>query len=186
MSRQIQTKAPGPAPGTDLIAQLGGARLLPGEDETSFRQFCERALEEIKPRDLIEEDLLVDYIYHAWEAMRYRRYRTNLLRLASSRSAAVLATTSSGGALQEVDILGEADTVMCDAFAETLAGKLHLIAGIDRLLESAEARRIRAHHELQCYRKALAAQAHAAVERIEDAEFRNLHEDKRLKNYVDG
>ena len=64
-------------------------RLLPGEDEGLFRRFRERALEEIEPRDLIEEILVGDWIYYAWDVMRFQRYKRTFWRLRSERSAAI-------------------------------------------------------------------------------------------------
>ena len=165
-------------------------RLLPGEDEGFFRRFRERALEEIEPRDLMEEILVRDWIYYAWDVMRFQRYKSNLLALGSERSAAVIAEreAKNAPALQDRLILGEAETVMCGAFDETLSGKLKLMAGLDCLLESAQAGRTRALHDLHRYRSDLASRAQTAVKKIVDAEFRTLgpreEDEPRLKTYV--
>jgi hypothetical protein len=164
-------------------------RLLPGEDEEFFRRFRERALEDIEPRDLIEELLVRDFIYQAWDVMRFQRYKSNLLALGSERSAAVIAREAKNApALQDRLILGEADTVMCGAFDETLSGKLKLVAGLDGLLESAQAGRTRTLHDLHRYRSDVASRAQTAFKKIVDAEFRTLaprdDDEPRLKTYV--
>jgi hypothetical protein len=188
MSRQGKAKAADRVPEINIAAELGRMRLLPGEDEGFFRRFRERALEEIEPRGLMEEILVRDWIYYAWDVLRFQRYKSNLLALGSERSAAVIATEAKNApALEDRLILGEAETVMCGAFDETLSGKLKLMAGLDCLLESAQAGRTRALHDLHRYRSDLASRAKAAI-KIVDAEFRTLgprdEDEPRLKTYV--
>jgi hypothetical protein len=192
MSEQDKAKAAGRVLEINIASELGRMRLLPGEDEGLFRRFRERTLEEIEPRDLMEEILVRDWIYYAWDVLRFQRYKSNLLALGSERSAAVIARSAHSGAkdapaLQDCLILGEAETVMCGAFDETLSGKLKLMAGLDCLLESAQAGRTRALQELHRYRSDLASRAQTA-DKIVDAEFRTLgppeEDEPRLKTYV--
>jgi hypothetical protein len=194
MSRQGKAKAADRVPEINIASELGRMRLLPGEDEGLFRRFRERALQEIEPRDLVEEILVGDWIYYAWDVMRSQRYKSNLLALGSERTAAAIARSAhseaeDAPALQDRLILGEADTVMCGVFTETLSDKLKLLAGMNVGLESAEAARNGALHELQRYRNAPAMRAEAAFKGIEDGVFRtvasNEADEPRLKTYVE-
>ena len=174
-------------PTTTLPAEFGRLRMLAGEDPTIFAQFRARVLAHFKPRDVFEEILVDQFIYHEWEARRRRRDKTNLLHLSTQRSAAAVASAAESGiAAGDVLVLGVAEGVMCGALAETLERKLDVLERINVLLEKDEAQRTSAMREIQRHREAVAEQGRRPVQRIEDAEFRTLDEDggdKRLKSY---
>jgi hypothetical protein len=174
-------------PTTTLPAKFGRLRMLPGEDPNLFAQFRARVLADLKPRDVFEELLLDQLIYHEWEARRRRRDKTNLLHLSTERSVAAVASAADRGiAAGDVLILGVAEGVMCGALTETLERKLDVLERIDCLLEKDEAQRTSAMREIRRHREAVAEQGRRPVQRIEDAEFRTLDEDggdKRLKSY---
>jgi hypothetical protein len=164
----------------DVTAELGCMPMLPGEDAQVFAKFRADVMAAAKPRDVIEQILVGEFVCQYWEAIRWRRYKANLLRLSSERTRARLAA---GGGVEDL-IVGETEVFMSGAFARALGEKLSLIERLDFLLESAEARRASALRELHRHREALAAQTEKAAQRIEDAEFSIPEDggDKRLKN----
>jgi hypothetical protein len=60
------------------------APLLPGESETDDAKLTARFLAAAKPRDFIEEILVLDVIDLSWEIFRLRRLKAGLLRMAAS------------------------------------------------------------------------------------------------------
>lgn len=71
-------------------------------------------------------------------------------------------------------ILNKAGLTVDEATARTLENKLDTIERLDRLLAGAEARRNNALRELDRHRDALGGGARRSIEKIEDAEFRDV------------
>jgi hypothetical protein len=150
-----------------------------------FEAFRAAVIAEVEPRGIIEETLVGNYVRSHWDALRWARYKENLLHLSSERTRARLAAPAAGAPADAL-IVGETDIMMCGAFAAALGEKLSLVERLDVLLEKAEGRCASALRELHRHREALAAQAQRATQRVEDAEFRTLEDggDKRLKGRV--
>lgn len=55
--------------------------MLGGEKEAEFKELERRAYENLKPCDVIEEVLVMDFIRAVWEVMRYTRLRDAFLAL---------------------------------------------------------------------------------------------------------
>jgi hypothetical protein len=193
MSEESQECPATLARSSDLVAALGRMRMLPGEDGSLFEAFRAQVMADVKPRDVIEQILVNEFVCQHWEALRWRRYKANLLNLASERTRERLA--GPGGAASATDspdqlIIGEMEVAMSGAFAAMLGHKLSLLERLDTLLESAEARRASALRDLHRHREALAQEVQQVARRIEEAEFRTLdeedvkplpaHEDERL------
>ena len=171
-----------------VATELGRVRMLPGEDARLFEEFRAAVIADVKPRGAIEQTLIGNFVRYHWHALRWARYKENLLHLPTERTRARLTATANGaaaGTAEDALIIGETDTIMCGAFAEALSEKLALVERLDFLLENAEARRASALRELHRHREALATEAQRAVRRVEDAEFRTLDDegDQRRKSY---
>jgi hypothetical protein len=162
-------------PSTTPLADLMQTRMLPGEDPKAFERLCARVFADAKPRDAFEELLVLDYLHYAWEALRLRRYKDNLLQVRApdglvpvltpllggdeDRAQAVTAGWSSGAPRRVragENYLAKAGLTMDARMAETLAINLDDVERLDYLLEPAEARRASALRELAHHRETLA------------------------------
>jgi hypothetical protein len=182
----------------DAPGWLGGvapAPLLPGEDGTEYAKFTAQFLAVVKPRDFIEEILARDAIELSWEILRLRRLKAGLLRMACSdgvRSVAgklgyklsplgsvydFSAKWMSGdtAAREKFDeILKKAGLGMEDVMAEALSSKVDAYECVDGMVARGEARRNMALREIDRHRSTLGAAVRQAIDRVEDAEFRDV------------
>ena len=72
------------------------------------------------------------------------------------------------------EILKKAGLGMEDVMAEALSSKIEAFERIDRMLASAEARRNNALREIDRHRSTLGAAVRQAIDKVEDAEFRDV------------
>ena len=70
--------------------------------------------------------------------------------------------------------LAQAGLTIDDVIAQGLANALDTVERLDRMLASAEARRVNAWREIDRHRDTLGAAVRKAVEEVEDAVFRDL------------
>lgn len=139
--------APGWAGGVASLA------LLPGEDGIEYAKFTSKFLAAAKPRDFIEEILAGDAIYLSWQALRLRRLKVGLLRMACSDGVRSVAgklghQPGPGGWLYDdfatkwmsgdsatrndfQKLLKKADLGMEDVMAEVLSSKIDTFERLD-------------------------------------------------------
>jgi hypothetical protein len=67
------------------MACLGPPPLLTGEDQSGYNDLLARVSAAVKPRDILEEIWLRDFLDLAWESLRYRRLKSALLDGAAAR-----------------------------------------------------------------------------------------------------
>jgi hypothetical protein len=65
--------------GTARYAKFGSPPLLEDEDEAAYDEILATISAVVKPTDCIEEMLVRDIVDHAWEALRLRRIKAQLL-----------------------------------------------------------------------------------------------------------
>ena len=166
---------------------LGTPVLIPGEDAMAFGQFADRIRAALKPSNAIEEIYVDDAIFHGWEVRRWRRAKGGLL-WASSPAALkrvlerfcvkpLADTLVEGWAKRDPAVVAKIEAVMESAglaydvaMGEAMAAKIDVMAGLDALAASAEARFTTALKELERYR----AGAAKTVRDIVDAEFEDV------------
>jgi hypothetical protein len=62
------------------LALFAPPQLLEGEDADAYDELLTRVCEAVKPADIVEEMLVADVISSQWEAWRWHRLKTTLLR----------------------------------------------------------------------------------------------------------
>jgi hypothetical protein len=182
-----------PVPANE-IDFFGPAPLIPGEDEGAYQALLSRAVTVTDPRDIFEEIWVREVVDLTWEALRLRRLKAYLFRATAYKgvSKVLLPLVPSDSnpprfyaesigrkwairdkvAVEAVnEYLAEAELTMEHVMAETLSGNLDLFEQIDRLLQSVEARRNTALHEIERHRERFGAALRAAAE---DAEFTDV------------
>jgi hypothetical protein len=191
-----------------LLAGLMQTRVLHGEDEGLLQRLSAEVVAKAQPRDVFEEMYLLDYIHNAWEVLRLRRYKDNLLLARASRGVKTvldvvyhdeesnreLTREWRGGdpdGTRSINVeLADVGLTMDAPMAVTLAQNLSDFERLDDLLEIAYRRRAVALRELEHHRTTLAAQAQKAADEFADAEFKvvgDFHrvdgdEDERLRS----
>jgi predicted outer membrane protein len=192
----MNVKAPSSASPTsrDAPGWPGGiapAPLLPGEDEAEYARLTAQFIAAAKPRDFIEEILVRDVIDLSWEILRLRHLKAGLLRVAAGAGVrSVASQVGLGGSVYDfavkwvsgdaktrkefAEILKKAGLGMEDVMAEALSSKIEAFERIDRMLASAEARRNNALREIDRHRSTLGAAVRQAIDKVEDAEFRDV------------
>ncbi len=158
--------------------------------EVEKRSFV-RLFAEIKPRDLLEEDWVIDIAdctrsisrlrnvkEHLSNASMYLGLRRILAPLIGATDALALASDwneSNVAAVKEVEeILASADLTMDVVIAETFALRLPEIERIERMIADAMANRSAILREIERHRAALARQVRQTIDQVEDVEFKDL------------
>jgi hypothetical protein len=59
---------------------FGPPLLLEGEDVAAYDELFGRVCAAIKPADVIDEMLIADLVSLEWDVLRWRRWKTNLIR----------------------------------------------------------------------------------------------------------
>jgi hypothetical protein len=163
MTADLPAKAPDPAPASppalaavpqppERIAFFGPPPLLDGEDTSAYGDLLARVSAAIRPKDILEEIWLRDFLDLAWETLRWRRLK----------AALVSGTVSQG---LTAGLTGEA------ALARALAYRLDEVERIDRMIASAEARRNAVLREIERHRSTLGRELRRLVPEAEDAQF---------------
>jgi hypothetical protein len=169
------------APGTDILAfELLEPCVIEGEDLLFYLRLAGQVIVTVVPIDVVEEVLVSDYVNYAFDVLRLRRLKNNLLR---SRAPAGLASALSGLVSRDVaqelirkwyagdkaglkNELAAAGLTIDAVMAQTLAHSLDDLERMDRLLQVAERRRDAALRELERRRPLTARKA---VSRVADA-----------------
>ena len=167
--------------------------LLPGENGADYADLAAKIRRAAPPRDFIEELLTRDAVDLTWDIIRLRRLKAGALRAAAGAGVKdVMLTLKAGGPLaatkfarrwrsgdpaareELLSALAQAGLTMDDVIAQGLANALDTVERLDRMLASAEARRVNAWREIDRHRDTLGAAVRKAVEEVEDAVFRDL------------
>jgi hypothetical protein len=77
ISQTSTTSAVAPAARLTLFGQ---PQLLEGEDAAAYDQLLARICAAVKPVDIIEEMFIADVISLEWEVLRWRRWKSSLIR----------------------------------------------------------------------------------------------------------
>lgn len=171
---------------------LGPPPVIAGEDANEFNELLDRVRADAKPKDMIEEILVRDFVDLVWDIRRLRRLKANLLQANSHEGVGRLLLARADMAdMLEVDDLSKkwakrqcvkkverrlaSAGLMIDAvMAETLSVKLDDIERIERMITTAEARLEANLRELDRHRAVLAQALKRATKDVEDAEFEDV------------
>jgi hypothetical protein len=184
---------PNPIPETANRGDLlGPPPVIAGEDANEFNELLDRVRADAKPKDMIEEILVRDFVDLVWDIRRLRRLKANLLQANSHEGVGrlLLARADMAGML-EVDEpsrkwakrqsvkkvekrLASAGLMIDAVMAETLSVKLDDIERIERMITTAEARLEANLRELDRHRAVLAQALKRATKGAEDAEFEDV------------
>lgn len=178
------------------VLDLAPPALYPNESKSRFLALAERMVDATKPRDALEEILVRDVIDLTWEIQRLREAKASVVVIAMTKSLEqVLNEIGYGGALDRKVLsdvwvggkgpsrdavhraLYEANLSVNELPAQALEIKLDTIERFERMLASAEARRITALREIDRHREALGAAARRAIEEAEDGDFTEVETD---------
>jgi hypothetical protein len=189
---------------TDIFTALediiGPPTLLKGESIDRYKDLVSQVRNSIKPNDTIEEVWVHDFVALLWDMLRFRRWKTKLIRICAHEGlrpilkklvaddrdprderALLLPSPAdrltdqwarcSPEALDKVSkILNDAEIDFESVMAQTMAVKLDEIERIDRLMTQNEIRRNALLREIDRRRLALAQRIMKDVEDISDAE----------------
>ena len=185
---------PAPQPALPHAALFGAPPLVGGEDAAAYDGLTARIAGAVAPADVLEEMWVRDVVNLAWEALRLRRLKAQLLTSAAPEGLTGLLTPAIGAgparrladqwaaggrrAVRRVDTLLAAAGLARDAVtARTLALHIDDVERIDRMIMLAEARRAAALQEIERHRaglaqglrRALAAEEVGDADVVEDA-----------------
>jgi hypothetical protein len=191
---QASTEISGlPIPSTVLppppAALAGAPALVPGESPTSFDELLARVTATLQPSDVIEQMFIRDIVDLAWEALRLRRLKANLMASLAHEGMMQLLRPLAGHpnnsallarawAARDQDAVSKVEATLAAAglttdhvAAATLAARVSDFERIDRMAAYAEVRRNSALHELDRHRSSFALRLRQTLEEIEEAEF---------------
>ena len=137
---------------------LGPPPVITGEDPDAFLELLDRVRADAKPKGIIEDILVRDFVDLLWDIRRLRRLKASLLQAAAHKGAgkAVLGplvaswevdNLADNWALRRPRAIAKVDKVLAAAgltsdavMAETLALRLDPIERIERMIASQEGR----------------------------------------------
>jgi hypothetical protein len=178
--------------GNAIAALLRQPLLLSGENPHAHAGLVEAVSADVQPADFIETIWIHDIVYYQWQSLRYRRFKTELIRTAKQRGLAavlkectckfefqMMATEELAWryvigipqAIAEVDeLLQEAQLTIDAIFAHGIAESMESIERFDRLIHASEARRDLILGQVYERRELLGAKLRGAIKRIEKGE----------------
>ena len=166
---------------------FGPPSLLEGEDGAAYAGLLERVQEAVKPRDVIEQIAMRDFVDITWQIFRLRRLREPVI-IEGHADVIMHMLTPLGGfsraaSIRDAWVRGEAEAIdkvaamleqcsytLDDVHARALAAKIDVIERLDRMVSQAEHRRRLVIGELDRRRDALARRLRDAAGVI-DAEL---------------
>jgi hypothetical protein len=180
----------------DIFAPLP---LIAGEDSSRYENVVDRVIAAVGPKDVIEEMIVRDVVYHDWEISRLGRIKTGLfasglqpslvakllsvpkITESKARDLAQRFVAGDPSAVKEVDkILASVGLSIDAAMANTMTVRLHDFAAIERLIASHEARRHAALRELERRRSTL-AEARRREGEVVDADYEDVAPDEGVE-----
>jgi hypothetical protein len=161
-------------------ALFGAPPLVGGEDAAAYDALLARVAATVAPADVLEEMWVRDVVDLAWEALRLRRLKAQLLCAAAPEGLTVALTRligaapareladawAAGGrrAARRVDALLNCAGLGREAItADTLALRIGEVERIDHMIMLAESRRAAAMREIERHRAMLADALRAAL-----------------------
>ena len=184
---QSSTKSPNPPAAVERWDLFGPPPLFDGENTESYDELLARISAAVKPADILEEIWVRDIVDLAWEALRLRKLKANLMTATAYRGLSEILSPlvelgawdlAEAWAAREKDAIKEVDELLASAgltmdavMAQTLSNNLEVIERIDRMIASAEARRNASLRELDRHR-AWGQHLRQDVRHAEDVEFK--------------
>jgi hypothetical protein len=170
---------------------LGPPALLQGEDPAIYHQFLTDISSAVKPADILDEILARDYVDLAFDVLRLRRLKAQLINasahkglfetlvpLVGNSQAKILAdgwAARNPERVEDVDkVLASAGLTMDTVLAQTLSLKLDEVERIEHLIAVAEARRNAALREIERRRQTLGQRLRPVPEQLEDNQTRMI------------
>jgi hypothetical protein len=170
---------------------LGPPPVITGEDPDAFLELLDRVRADAKPKGIIEDILVRDFVDLLWDIRRLRRLKASLLQAAAHKGVkAVLGplvaswevdSLADNWALRRPRAIAKVDKVLAAAgltsdavMAETLALRLDPIERIERMIASQEGRQEAVLREIDRHRAVLAEALRGATKEIEEAEFEEV------------
>ena len=174
------------------IALLGPPALLEGEDEEAYYEFLARVTETVKPADVLEELWVRDFADQAWDVLRYRRLKAELIaanmhlglnqvltRICGPGDASMLVASwkkKDQKTLEAIEELLEATEISMDqVHAVTLSMIIEYVERIEHLITQAEAHRNGVLKEVDRHRHALGQNLRLANDSVVDGECREVN-----------
>jgi hypothetical protein len=183
---------PLPTPTQPIPALAGPPPLLPTEREraASYDDLLARVSATLQPSDVLEHIWIRDVVDLAWEVLRLRRLKVDLLTAASWEGMARVLqpliddpslakgwARRSGTAVHRVEAeLAQAGLTMDHVTAQTLAGRIGDFERLERLVSNVEFRRNNALREIDLHRSSFAVRLRQSLQEVEDAEFEEIED----------
>jgi hypothetical protein len=191
-SQDVATQ-PGPAvsapalaspPAQAVSAAAGAPPVIASESRAAYDELLARMMRTLKPADLLEHVFLRDVVDLAWEVLRLRRLKANLMASAAHRGVAELlkplvqqdedrALLARGwvarveGAVEKVEnLLAAAGFGPDHIAAATFAANLFEFDRIDRLMTAAERRRNSALFHIERHREQFGRELRRALDEV--------------------
>jgi len=190
-SPDVPLPAASPAPAID--ACFGRPPLVPGDDPSAYEALLGRVCAAVRPRDVIEEAWVRDVVDLLWDAVRLRRLRAALMTACADEGLQKLLTgldyradtygLSRRWAARDLAAVGQVDTILNGAglglehvMARTLRQTIGEVERIDRMIASAEVRRVAILREIERYRGAFGATLRRAAQEadVQEADFEDV------------
>jgi hypothetical protein len=181
------------------LTLLGPPPLIEGEDAAAYGELLNRISAAVKPKDILEEIWVRDIVDLAWEALRWRRLKSNLLAASihaglkqvldplcgifeADQLAQSWARNEAAGRKEVKQLLASAGLSMDAVVAQTLALKISDTERIDRMVMAAEARRDATLREIERHRATLGQALRRETEQVEEGEFEEVGAPKLAAN----
>ena len=150
----------------DVLLMFGEPPLMAGEDRDGYDAILEKFAEFVKPADPIEFFWIKDLTDHSWEIIKLRRMKTLLIEV---RRNEWHANQERSATLREEEAWKPVPVP--DSEADSAALLMLLIpqySAVDRLIASAELRRMRTLREIERRREDLAQRLHKVSDELID------------------
>jgi hypothetical protein len=181
------------------LTLLGPPPLIEGENAAAYGELLNRISAAVKPMDILEEIWVRDIVDLVWEALRWRRLKSNLLAasthaglekvleplcgyIEADRLAKSWARNEAAGRKKVKQLLASAGLSTDAVMAQTLSLKINDIERIDRMVMAAETRRDATLREIERHRATLAQALRRETEQVEEAEFEEVDAPKLAAN----
>jgi hypothetical protein len=172
----------------DGLPALGPSPLIAGENAAAYDDLVARVRGALQPRDILEDIWVRDVVDLAWEVLRLRRLKAQLMRVAARDGMSdvlgdlpiddpceVADRWHAGDAEAAAEVnqaLAAAGLTIDAVMAQTLTERIGDIERIERMMTAAEARRDTILRELDRRRAGLAMSLRRAIREAEAAEFK--------------
>jgi hypothetical protein len=173
------------------LALLGAPPLITGEKKAQYDELLNRLIESVKPKDILELILTREGADLEWDVLRYRRIKADIVNMRLKGLNDYHLALSSCGEDDEdyedetpADAKRKASTKVVDKeklnaeIAGIVIANMDYLMRVDQMVTGLEWRRNAAFREIERHRAGLGARLQSAVEKIEDAEYREVGPDE--------